>query len=254
MHVRAGARRAAQPEDLVEIRHRREPSGCAPTCSRAQAIIASCADGSGASIAPADDRTPPAAARPRCGNAARRELAAHAVRADLVQLVDRDERRIVKVGRHAERRPACPVSSPRWFSRMTKSRNPSSRSTSLTAAADLRLDDRRRRPDRVDVALVELAEPPARRPVRPPHRLNLVALEELRQLAAMLGDDARERHGEVVAQRQVGLARRLVLAAAQHLEDQLVAFFAVLAGQRLDVLERRRLERLEAVAPVDVRR
>ena len=68
----------------------------------------------------------------------------------------------------------------------------------------------------------------------------------------MLGDDAGERHRQVVAQRQVGLARRLVLAAAQHLENELVAFFAVLARQRLDVLERRRLQRLEAVAAVDV--
>jgi hypothetical protein len=65
-------------------------------------------------------------------------------------------------------------------------------------------------------------------------------------------DDARERHREVVAQGKIGLARRLVLAAPQHLENELVAFFAVLAGQRLDVLERRRLERLEAVAAVDV--
>jgi hypothetical protein len=43
-----------------------------------------------------------------------------------------------------------------------------------------------------------------------------------------------------------------VLAALQDLENELVALFAVLAEQRLDVLERRRLERLEAVALVDV--
>ena len=120
--------------------------------------------------------------------------------------------------------------------------------------ADLRLDNRRRRADGVDVALIELAKPPARRPIRPPHRLNLIALEEPRQLAAMFGDDARERHGQVVAKREIGFARRLVLAAAQHFENELVAFFAVLAGQRLDVLERRRLERLEPVSPVDVAR
>ena len=118
--------------------------------------------------------------------------------------------------------------------------------------AQLGLDDHRSRADGVDVALIELAKPPARRPVRPPHRLDLVALEEPRQLPAMLGDDAGQRHREVVAQREVGFARRLVLAAAQHLENELVAFFAVLARQRLDVLERRRLERLEAVAAVDV--
>ena len=84
-------------------------------------------------------------------------------------------------------------------------------------------------PMRVDVALVELAEPSAGRPIGTPDRLDLVALEEPRQLALVLRDDARERHREVVAQREVGLAARLVLAALEDLEDQLVAFFAVLA-------------------------
>jgi hypothetical protein len=47
-------------------------------------------------------------------------------------------------------------------------------------------------------------------------------------------------------------AAALVLAAAKNLEDQPVAFFAVFPEQRLDVLERRRLERLEPVPLVDV--
>ena len=122
--------------------------------------------------------------------------------------------------------------------------------TSLTARQMLGFDDRRRRADRVDVALIELAEPPARRAIGAPHRLNLIALEELRQLVLILRDDARERHGQVVAQREIGLAARLVLAALENLENELVAFFAVLAEQRLDVLERGRLERLEPVALV----
>ena len=42
-----------------------------------------------------------------------------------------------------------------------------------------------------------------------------------------------------------------MLAALQDLENELVALLAVLAEQRLDVLERRRLERLEPVALVD---
>ena len=46
-------------------------------------------------------------------------------------------------------------------------------------------------------------------------------------------------------------AALLVLAAFQNLENELVALFAVLAEERLDVLERRRLERLESVAFVD---
>src|SRR6185503_11448246 len=100
-------------------------------------------------------------------------------------------------------------------------------------------------------ALEELAEAPARRTVGAPHRLDLVALEQARQLVLILRDDARQRHGQVVAQREIGLAAGLVLAAPEDLENQLVAFLAVLARQRLDVLERRRLERLEAVALVD---
>ena len=48
--------------------------------------------------------------------------------------------------------------------------------------AQFGLDDQRRRAEDVDVALVELAEAPVGRPIGAPHRLNLVALEELRQL------------------------------------------------------------------------
>ena len=117
-------------------------------------------------------------------------------------------------------------------------------------AENVRLDHGRRRPDRIDIALKELAEPSARRPVRAPHRLNLIPFEDLRDLVLILRDDARERHREVVPEREIGFAGVLVLAALEDLEDQLVAFLAVLPEQRLDVLERRRLERLEAVALV----
>jgi hypothetical protein len=44
-----------------------------------------------------------------------------------------------------------------------------------------------------------------------------------------------------------------VFTAPQHFENKPIALFAVLAGQRLDVLERRRLERLEAVSAIDAR-
>src|SRR4051812_25130142 len=83
------------------------------------------------------------------------------------------------------------------------------------SGAQLDLDGRGSRSDDVDVALIELAEAPARRTVGAPHGLNLVSLEELRQLSAMLGDDPRQRDGEVVAQREVGLAA--VLAAPEDL-------------------------------------
>ncbi|MGC4121722.1 MAG: hypothetical protein QM765_45530 [Myxococcales bacterium] len=90
----------------------------------------------------------------------------------------------------------------------------------------------------------------------------LVALEVARQLPLVLGVDAGERDGQVVAQRGVGqvlLQHRLAalehaaqgLAAVQDPEDELVALVAVLAHQRVQALHRRRLERVEAVLAVD---
>src|SRR5262245_60892291 len=111
----------------------------------------------------------------------------------------------------------------------------------------LDLDRHRCRADRVDIALIKLAESSLRRPICPPHRLNLIPLEEPRQAVLMFGDDSRERNREVVTQREIGLTACLVLAASQNLENELVAFVAVLSEQGLDVFERRRFERLESV-------
>ena len=136
---------------------------------------------------------------------------------------------------------------------MTKSSNPSVVRISDTAAICSASTTGDVDPIAVDVALVELAESAARRPIGAPHGLNLIALEDLRQLRLVLGHDTRERHRQVVAQREIGLAAGLVLAALENLEDELVAFLAVLAEQCLDVLGGRRLERLEPVAIVDAR-
>src|SRR6266545_2861785 len=119
--------------------------------------------------------------------------------------------------------------------------------------AQLRFDHRRAGAERIDIALIELAEAAARGAIGAPHRLDLIPLEQPGQLALVLRDDARERHGEVVAQRQVGLATRLVFAALENLEYELVALLAVLAEERFDVLDRRRFERLESVPLVDAR-
>jgi hypothetical protein len=77
--------------------------------------------------------------------------------------------------------------------------------------------------------LIELTEPSARRTIGAPDRLNLVALEESRQLRLMLRDNASERHGQVVAQRKVGLSCGFVLAALENLENELGPLVAVLA-------------------------
>ena len=100
--------------------------------------------------------------------------------------------------------------------------------------------------------MVELAKAPTRWAIGAPDGLNLVPLEKLRQLVVILRHDASERNSEIVPQRQIGLAAGPVLSAAENLVNQLVAFLAVFADERLDVLERRRLERLEAVPLVHV--
>ena len=57
--------------------------------------------------------------------------------------------------------------------------------------------------DHVDVALVELAEAAALRALAAVHALDLVAAEREGELVLVLGDVARQRHGEVEAQRQL---------------------------------------------------
>ncbi len=134
---------------------------------------------------------------------------------------------------------------------MVKSASPSSASASccaLSASASASSDYG---PERVQVTLHEFAVAVLARPVCPPDRAHGVALVGTRQLAAIGSSDARQRDRHVVAQREVGLPGRLVLAAAQDLEDQLVALLAVLAQQHVEPLEGRRLQRLEAVARED---
>src|SRR6185369_11241720 len=184
-------------------------------------------------------------------HAPREQFLQHAVGADLIELVQRNQGLRVKRFRNAgaleQRRERSPVIQTDFKTLEAKpAKDVAGR------REEFGLDDRRRRTDRVDIALVELAKAAPRGPVRPPDRLNLIALEKPWQLVLILRDDARQRNRQVVAQRQVRLAARLVLAALQDLENELVAFFAVLAEQRLDVLEGWRLERLEPIALVDL--
>ena len=117
---------------------------------------------------------------------------------------------------------------------------------------DLRLDGHRRRAEHVDVALHELAEAPVLRALGAPHRADLVALEHGRQRRAVRGVVARERDGQVEAQRQVGQlaiagARPLQLRAAlEDPEHQLLVLAAALAEEHRQALDRRRVHALEA--------
>src|SRR5260221_533573 len=65
---------------------------------------------------------------------------------------------------------------------------------------------------------------------------------------AVVRHHAHGRHGQVIAQRQVALARCRLVAALEDLEDQLLAFVAVFARQGLEPLERRRVQRQETMA------
>ena len=102
--------------------------------------------------------------------------------------------------------------------------------------------------DRVEVALHELAVAAALRVLAAPHGGDVVALERRAQLADVLGGEAGQRHGEVEPQADVAAA--VVLEAV----ELLVGFRAALAEQDFEVLQRRRVDRAEAVGAKDAPR
>src|SRR5688572_23118675 len=108
--------------------------------------------------------------------------------------------------------------------------------------ADLRFDNHRTRPKHIDVALVKLAKPSTRGPIRAPNRLDLITLKKLRQLVAILRHHTRQRNRQVVTQSKIGFASSFMYAALEYFEDQLVSFFAILAHQRFDVFRGRRFQ------------
>src|SRR5574338_436946 len=103
------------------------PSACSPTCSRAQAMVASCAR----AFASAD----PGAS-------------------DLVQLVDRHQRLIVRVSRNAEVLEH-PSQQPAMVEPEDEVLESERQQDIRHGGAQLRLHDERLRSDGVDVALVE---------------------------------------------------------------------------------------------------
>ena len=73
----------------------------------------------------------------------------------------------------------------------------------------------------------------------------MIALERRAELADVLGGEAGQRHGEIEPQADVAAA--VVLEAV----ELLVGFLAPLAEQDFEVLERRRVDRAEAVGAKD---
>src|SRR5690606_441385 len=107
--------------------------------------------------------------------------------------------------------------------------------------------------DHVDVALVELAEAAALGALATVHALHLVAAERERQFVFVLGHVARQRHGQVEAQRELRQPLGCLLQRAGGLGeiDLALGFAAGLGQQDLRELEHRRLDRQEAEALED---
>jgi hypothetical protein len=179
-----------------------------------------------------------------------RQLGPDLGRGHLVQLVQRGKDARAKLGGHAEHLEQPGQHQP-GVQLDAEPGNAQAGQRFVLSAHHLGVGQQRRRPERVQVALGEFAVAALAWPVGPPHRAERVALVRRREPAAVGRGDPGQRHGQVVAQGQVRLAGRLVLAAPQDLEDELVTFVAVLAHEHVEALEGRRLQRLEAVRGVD---
>ena len=241
--MRAGRGATGEGEDLAQLCDRRGPSGVCGHVAvehvEASGVVA------GRRGLVEQQRHEGAGGSP--ADAPGLHVGHHRVAADLVGFVERDEGRAVQRRRHAGRVEHAGEELPMIQTHREVGEAQAAEHLS-PGREQLGLDGHRGRAGGIDVALVELAEAALLRPIGAPHRLHLVALEELGQRGPVFGHHARQRHGEVVAQGEIGLAGLAVFATLQDLEDQPVAFFAVLAREGLDVLDRRRLERLEAVA------
>ncbi len=118
------------------------------------------------------------------------------------------------------------------------------------------VDDERRfdvggqgpRADGVEVALHELAVASALRVLAPPHAGDVIALERGAQLPDMLGREASQRH------RQVESQSHPTLAVILEFVELFVGLVAPLAGEDLQILQRRRVDRAEAVGPINAAR
>ena len=101
------------------------------------------------------------------------------------------------------------------------------------------------RADRVEVALHELAVAAPLRVLPPPDGCQVIPLEWQPQFVHVLGGEPGEGHGEVEPHADV--AATVILEAV----ELLVGLLASLAREDLEVFQRRRIDRREAVRPVD---
>src|SRR5581483_963265 len=113
-------------------------------------------------------------------------------------------------------------------------------------------DDHRTRTQHINIALIEFAEASARGTIGAPDGLNLVTPEKLGQLVLILRDYARQRDSQIVTQREIGFAGLFMLAALENFEDELIAFFTILAHQGVDIFDGGSFQRLKTVALVNL--
>jgi len=174
------------------------------------------------------------------GDAAGAQLFFHAVQADLVQLVDAAVQVAGLRLRHA-RVDADPVQDLAVVDvdgEIGKAQPPQ---RGGEQADDLGVGGHARHAHDVHVALVELAVAALLGPVAAPHGRDVIAPEGHREVVFVHRHVARQRHRQVIAQRELFLA-----AGVLRVEDQLVGFFAGLAQQGIEHFERGRGDRLEA--------
>ncbi len=100
--------------------------------------------------------------------------------------------------------------------------------------------ERRVGTDDIGVALPELAEPATLRLLGPPDGSDVIPLEGHHQVVLVHGDDTGQWHGEVVAEPD------LTITLVPEVVHELLVL-AGLASEDLHVLQRRGVERLEAV-------
>ena len=137
------------------------------------------------------------------------------------------------------------MNTPRWATWTSEAPDAQARKLSRISSRISRSAEAESAPTVSKSTLDELAVAAALRVLATPDLADLVALEGQGQLAGVRGHEAGERHGQVEAQRHPPSA------VVGEPVDLLVGLVAALAEQDLRVLERRRVDRAEAVGAVD---
>ena len=105
--------------------------------------------------------------------------------------------------------------------------------------------DEARRADRVEIALHELAIAAALRVLAAPDGGDVITLERHAEFVDVLRDEPGQRHGQVEPHAD------FATAMISKLVELLVGLVAPLAGEDFEVLERRRVDRREAIRAID---